>query len=117
MNTVASALAGWSPKRETYEDYRYPARYAWDFLADDAPWIIPEEIRYQVKQKVMNQPNAKGERRKKEHDRPVMARLMLKAWLNETGEDEWETLVDLAERYLQLHSIEAPPERFDKARG
>ncbi|MFF3931969.1 hypothetical protein [Streptomyces hirsutus] len=114
MNTVATALARWSPQRETYDPNRYPFRYAWDFLAADAPMLVPAEIRRRVDTEVRSRPTAHGKRRQKLHDRTVMANLYLQAWLQETGEPEWGTCVALAEKYLALHDIEAPRERFDK---
>ncbi|MGW3861095.1 hypothetical protein ACWEDZ_06370 [Streptomyces sp. NPDC005047] len=114
MNTVAAALTRWSRQRETYDPNRYPVRYAWDFLAKDAPMLVPEEIRRRVDTEVRNRPTAHGKRRQKLHDRTDMANLYLQAWLEETREPEWDTCVALAEKYLALHDVEAPPERFEK---
>ncbi|MFF3162820.1 hypothetical protein [Streptomyces sp. NPDC003273] len=114
MNTVATALARWSPRRQTYDPSRYPFRYAWDFLATDAPTLVPDEIRRRVDTEVRSRPTAHGKRRQKLHDRTVMADLYLQAWLKETGEPEWGTCVALADKYLALHGIEAPPERSNE---
>lgn len=115
MQTVKGALAVWTPpSAPAYEHYKYPARYAWAFLADSGGRIIPEEIQERVTREVMSKTNAQGEPRKKRYDHVVMVNLMLQAWVKETGEDEWGTMVMLAEAFLSQRGIDAPPERHEK---
>ncbi|MFF7675687.1 hypothetical protein [Actinacidiphila glaucinigra] len=107
MQTVAEALARWSPpSRPTFDPTLYPYRYALDFLTGAGHSVIPEEIRYRVDRKVMSKPNAKGEARKRRHPADFMARLMLMAWVEETGEDEEAVYAALADRHLEAQGIE-----------
>ncbi|MEV6105850.1 hypothetical protein AB0M28_14195 [Streptomyces sp. NPDC051940] len=110
MTIIAEAFANWQPRRERYESYKYPYRYAGAYLAENLD-MAPAEITQRVEERIRAMPNAKGEKRKKRHDREVIARAVLDAWLEESGEDEDDACRLLAEAYLSEHRIEAPPER------
>ncbi|MFF7866182.1 hypothetical protein ACFZCT_06930 [Streptomyces qaidamensis] len=56
----------------------------------------------------MTKPNAKGQQRQRRHPEHSMARLMLNAWLEETGEDEATVYRALADKYLDAHGITRP---------
>ncbi|MFH9351280.1 hypothetical protein [Kitasatospora sp. NPDC017646] len=112
MKTVADALAAWNPPAETYEADSYPFIYCRSLLVE-APHLVPVEITSRIDREVMSTPNSQGKERKKRHDGRYMARLYLKAWLEETGEDEWKAITMLADRYLELHGIDAPEDRHD----
>lgn len=109
MKKVTEALAEWAPPaRPAYDHVRYPYRYALDFLTGPGGSVIPEEIHDRIVREVMATPNAKGERRKRRHPADFMVRLMLNAWLKETGEDEEAVYAALADRYLKARGIERP---------
>ncbi|MDX3237073.1 hypothetical protein PV392_15605 [Streptomyces sp. ME03-5709C] len=109
MQTVTEALAQWSPpSRPTFDPALYPHRYALDFLTGAGRSVIPDEIRYRIDRKVMAKPNALGQERKRRHPAASMARLMLIAWVEETGEDEDAVYVALADRHLEAQGIERP---------
>ncbi|MFD7390888.1 hypothetical protein ACFV46_20720 [Streptomyces sp. NPDC059852] len=109
MQKVTEALVGWvPPARLTYDQNLYPHRYAIDFLIGPGRSVVPKEIRHRIDREVMAKPNAKGEQRKKRHPADSMARLMLNAWLKETGEDEDAAYRALADKYLDAHGIVRP---------
>lgn len=109
MQKVSEALADWVPPAQPiYDQSLYPHRYAIDFLIGVGRSVIPQEIRYRIDREVMSKPNAKGEHRKKRHPEVFMARLMLNAWLKETGEDEDAVYRALADKYLDAHGMARP---------
>ncbi|MEW2123110.1 hypothetical protein AB0891_05225 [Streptomyces sp. NPDC007259] len=106
MQKVTEALAEWvPPTAPTYDASLYPHQYALDFLTGVGRSVIPREIRHRIDRMVMAEPNAKGQQRKRKHPDRSMARLMLSAWLEETGEDEDAVYLALADRYLDTHGI------------
>lgn len=109
MQKVTEALAEWVPPTvPTYDPRMYPHQYAINFLTGAGRTVIPEEIRRRVDRAVMAKPNAKGQQRKRKHPEQFMARLMLNAWLEETGEDEDAVYRALADKYLDAHGVARP---------
>ncbi|RST00358.1 hypothetical protein EF910_31985 [Streptomyces sp. WAC07149] len=113
MLKIADALKTWTPPRQAYDEFSYPYRYAWQFMGDHRYRIVPEDIVHRVRAQERDKPTSKGERRKKEPPADAMGRFMLREWLKETGEDEFEVHRMLAEAYLAEHRIEAPEERHE----
>ncbi|MFJ4791810.1 hypothetical protein [Kitasatospora purpeofusca] len=108
MKTIADTMSSWVPQPSpTYDADSYPTFYAVQFLADE-PWQVPDEIRHQVDREVKATPNSQGKDRKKLHEKIPMARLYLRAWLNDTGEDPWTACLLLADGYLASAGIQAP---------
>lgn len=109
MQKVIEALAEWvQPTVPAYDPRKYPHQYALSFLSGVGRTVIPQEVRQRVDREVMTTPNAKGEQRKRKHPEKYMARLMLNAWLEETGEDEDAVYRALADGYLDAHGIACP---------
>ncbi|GGN15829.1 hypothetical protein GCM10011578_044010 [Streptomyces fuscichromogenes] len=109
MQKVSEALADWVPPgRPIYDQSLYPHRYAIDFLIGVGCSVIPEEIRYRIDREVMSKPNVKGKQRKRRYPEAFMARLMLNAWLKETGEDEDTAYRALADKHLDVNGIVQP---------
>jgi hypothetical protein len=109
MKKVTEALADWvPPTMPSYDPSLYPHQYAINFLAGTGRTVIPQEIRRRVNRAVMAKPSAKGQQRQRKHPEPFMARLMLNAWMEETGEDEDAVYRALADKYLDAHGITRP---------
>ncbi|MFF7194113.1 hypothetical protein ACFZAM_10440 [Streptomyces sp. NPDC008079] len=109
MKKVTEVLAEWTPPpRPTYDPGLYPHQYALDFLTGPGGSVIPEEIRLRINHEIMAKPNSRGQERKRKHPTGYMARLMLNAWLKETGEDEDSTYTALADKYLEVCGIRRP---------
>ncbi|MEV7287056.1 hypothetical protein AB0O01_21225 [Streptomyces sp. NPDC093252] len=109
MQKVTEALAEWvSTAVPAYDQNLYPHQYAMDFLTGAGRTVIPQEIRHRVDRMVMTTPNAQGQQRRRRHPDHFMARLMLNAWLEETGEDEEAVYRALADKYLDAHGMSRP---------